>query len=115
MCGYDADCPTATLEDGWRKARKEHKCCACHEMIRKGDHYHFLAGIWDGESFARFKHCARCWAILRALWAADAEPELHLDCGETWESALEGPVPEEVARLAFLTPDEAQALVEDPA
>lgn len=95
----------------WRTARKEHRCYACRESIRPGDRYHISAIVQDG-SAESFKHCARCWAICEALWAEGAGIiDFGLNCGEEWEDNF-GELPESVAALAFLTPDEAQRLAE---
>ena len=94
--------------DGWRKARKEHVCFACRETIRAGDRYHYTSQIDKGE-FNQFKHCARCWAICGAILEAGAESvQYDLRCGVSWQEAFGENPPDEVARLAFLTPDEAQ-------
>lgn len=45
-----------------RKAAKEHKCCECRGVIRKGENYHVHSGIWEGEP-ARYKRCADCQAF----------------------------------------------------
>jgi len=106
MCQAE-DYPEALCSE-WRRARKPHSCFACGEEIRPGDRYHFTIQIYDG--FSMFKHCARCWAILDAILAAGAETvQWDLDCGERWEDNF-GPLPEHIAALAFLTPDEAQKL-----
>lgn len=34
-----------------------------------------------------------------------------LDCGVSWEEAFDGPPPEDVAALAFMGRDEAQAAI----
>lgn len=91
----------------WRRARKSHRCYACREVIRPGDRYHIAVEKDNGDVCA-YKHCARCWAMCEALWAAGATTvQWDLDCGELWEDEI-GDVPDEVGRLAFLTPDEAQ-------
>jgi hypothetical protein len=89
----------------WRRARKEHECCACAEAIRAGERYHLTRQLFEG-SWDEWKHCARCWAICEALWASGRDSiEYGLNCGELWERP-----PPEVERLAFLTREEAQAL-----
>lgn len=42
-----------------RKARKEHKCCECHNVIQKGAIYIYCSGIWEGSPDS-FKTCERC-------------------------------------------------------
>jgi hypothetical protein len=111
VCDY-GESPTAWTEC-WRRARREHRCCACGETIRPGDRYHYLSGIWSGRP-DRYKHCARCWHLLKLLEdqttaAADFGEgiSLTMDCGELWRDNFDAPEPSE---LAFLTADEAQAL-----
>jgi hypothetical protein len=112
MCDY-GESPAAWSAQ-WRRARKEHRCCACREGIRPGDRYHHFSGVWDG-SPGSYKHCARCWHLYKLLeerqdpYAAEdgAGISLTMDCGELWRDNFNAPEP---AELAFLTPDEAQAL-----
>jgi len=42
-----------------RKARKEHKCCECHEEIKAQESYQYCSGIWDGEP-SSYKTCLSC-------------------------------------------------------
>lgn len=89
--------------DGERRARKEHTCSACHEIIPKGHRYHYTVIKYDSE-LEDWKHCLRCWAICKALWATGARAiDMDLNCGETWEDP-----PPEVAALAFTTQEEMQ-------
>ncbi len=106
MCDRFADGPSAWSEK-WRVARAEHKCCACHETIRPGDRYHFVSGIWDGSPDS-FKHCARCWHLLLLLEERTEGVALRLNCGELWRDNFGAET--EPAHLAFLTPEEGQAL-----
>lgn len=97
------------------RARKEHKCCACHETIRTGDKYEYFFLVYEKEP-DWFKRCLRCKAIYdelvsRALQRGyyDEWVDFSLNCGHSWEDVQPDPVPDHVARLAFLTPDEIQA------
>lgn len=91
------------------RARKEHACYACGETIRPGDRYLRTAQKDDGV-FYDFHHCLRCSAIMDALIEAGADSvQYNLNCGTRYEDAF-GPIPDSVARLAFMTPDEAQAI-----
>lgn len=110
MCDSDYDSVT-TLTREWRRAKKTHKCYACYEEIRPGDRYHVAIELSDG--FQVFKHCARCWMMVEAIWHAGATSvQYDLNCGVAWEDEFDD-MPDDVAALAFLTPDEAQALVKD--
>ena len=54
-----------------RQARKDHKCCECHGVIRKGETYNYHSGVWDG-SPASYKVCVDCDA-LRARVVKDCD------------------------------------------
>ena len=103
MCDADAPGPEF-YSDGWIRARKEHECCACDEVVRVGDLYHYAKGKWDGD-FDTFKHCARCWRLFALLNdLRPGEVALGLDCGEIYDGAPEDPM----HIMAFMTVDEAQ-------
>jgi len=107
MCDIDAEDGQGFGMGMWRAAAKEHKCGACLETIPKGHHYHIWSSVLDGR-WASIKHCARCWAMVKALHASGFADvvELELNCGETWEDASGEPPPAEVAALAFWLPGE---------
>lgn len=93
-----------------RRARKEHKCCACKETIRRGDLYWYVFVIFEGVS-EEWKRCLRCEKMHDEIQDALGDgqvPDPNLNCGHSWEE-LHGECPPEIARLAFLTPAEAQA------
>jgi hypothetical protein len=107
MCDSDFDNPI-DMQSRWRFARKAHVCFACKETIRSGDRYHVSVQLYESE-IQHFKHCARCWMLCEAILEAGAESvQWDLHCDETWEGRF-GPIPDNVAVLAFMTPDEAQA------
>ena len=96
-----------------RRARVAHKCDACGEAIRRGDRYSYTFSVFEGEPDT-VKRCARCEMMYRALVPIQPEDtacDPELKCGHTWEDNFDGPPPDDVARLAFVTPDEAQALL----
>lgn len=47
------------------KARKDHTCCECRGVIKKGETYHRHSGIWDEPQ--TFKVCNGCEAIRTML------------------------------------------------
>ncbi|WP_052700080.1 hypothetical protein [Methylocucumis oryzae] len=60
MCYCDDDAIQPTLyREVWRKAIKEHKCCECQDVIKIGERYQYVAGVWEGQ-FSTFKTCASC-------------------------------------------------------
>lgn len=103
------------------RARKEHRCCACRETIPIGHRYAYESYIWDSAVYSN-KRCLRCqylYAYLendrRAGVVGGDYIDPELDCGHSWEDTHEGEPPPEIARLAFMTRDEAQALPAEPA
>ena len=107
MCGLDPDVPS-TFSTRWRRARKEHQCCACCETIRPNELYHYFSGVWDGQG-DDFKHCARCWQMVCDLQALGAEAvDLTLNCGEAFEASDDHPM----HGLAFVTRAEGQRFAE---
>lgn len=54
----DAELPECHVHEE-RKAAKEHRCCECRGVIKKGERYHVHSGIWEGRP-ERFKRCADC-------------------------------------------------------
>jgi hypothetical protein len=49
-----------------RKARKEHKCTECGSVIKKGEEYEYISGMWDG-TWDFFKTCQDCIDIRESL------------------------------------------------
>ena len=84
-----------------RKARREHQCCACGEIIRKGDHYHYTSGIFGARAFD-YKHCVRCMLTINRLEIVTGRSvDIHLNCGTVY-----GGLDSEMLSFAFMTPDE---------
>ncbi len=108
MCD-SADYTYDVLTSRQQRARKEHKCCACSETIRRGDVYQ-RSFACSREGADSYKHCLRCSKMLDAIRDAlpsDTAIAWELDCGELWTTAI-GDLPEDIAALAFMTADEAQ-------
>ncbi len=92
-----------------RKARKEHRCSACQEVIPKGRRYFAISMVFDG-SAESLKRCFRCQSLhlhLRdncesfdRLW-----PDERLNCGQSYEAEW-GELPADIAALAFRLPSE---------
>lgn len=96
-----------------RKARKAHVCDACKEPIARGHRYFYITWVFDGSADC-VKRCLGCQAIhlhLRKLGQGDDMwPSETLDCGEEYTDHWGKPPPEHIARLAFFSPEEKQAL-----
>jgi len=52
----------------WRGARKEHKCCECHEAINPGTRYWIFNGKYEGR-WETYRRCQMCSAVYDALCA----------------------------------------------
>jgi len=94
-------------------ARKRHRCCACEVPILVGDTYVRVYIVFDG-SVSTYKRCLRCERIFQTLVEVlehrEQWPDEDLNCGHEWVENGNGPLPDEVAQLAFLTHDEIKAL-----
>ena len=89
-----------------RRARKEHRCGACKEIIAPHDTYTVVSVVFDSKA-QTIKRCARCQKLhehLRDLNPGESWPAERLDCGETYESEWECEPPPEIAALAFALP-----------
>jgi hypothetical protein len=102
MCG-EPDEYADVYNVKWRKARKEHKCSACKEMIRAGDRYSYTSGVFDGSGFS-YKHCVRCYLTMDMLDEITGEfPDPELNCGQVYDGENE-----ELLALAFMLPSDGQ-------
>ena len=61
-CSVEIDEMAELCDESYPKARKEHICCECREVIKKGQKYQLFTGKWEGE-FSAFKTCIACAAI----------------------------------------------------
>lgn len=99
-----------------RRARREHQCSACAEPIPVGAYYCDLRLMWEG-AIKRYKRCGRCQALHTHLRDKgsfhDMWPNERLDCGQDYVDEW-GPLPEEIAELAFVEHEEIGRLL-DPA
>jgi hypothetical protein len=112
-----------------RRARKEHRCDACKETVERGHIYVRHTVIWGGQVEETVR-CLRCDAIYQHLCEIhrtnneanrrrarethfgdyDTDwPDIALNCGHEFKERWGREPPEELARLAFLTPAEMQA------
>jgi len=61
------------------KARKDHQCCECRQVIRKGQQYEAFASKYDGR-VSTVKTCFAC-ADIRTVYSCDENPPPF---GEMW-------------------------------
>lgn len=106
MCEIsDGKCPV--WKDEKRKARKDHRCVACGETIRRGDTYEKHVDIFDGyvTDIKRCLRCATMWRAAQSKLGWNRVADLYLNCGEDWEDRY-GEPPAHIAALAFWRPGE---------
>lgn len=56
---HGVDHGPALFSECIRKARKPHVCCECKRVIRPGEKYEDVKGLWD-EGFESYKTCLGC-------------------------------------------------------
>lgn len=61
-CSCDSDNYPEFYVEEYPISRKEHECCECGELIKKGQKYQKVAGKWDGD-FQTYKTCMTCVKI----------------------------------------------------
>lgn len=105
MCSDLDRCPV--WNETWRRARKDHRCGACGEIIPTGHTYMYVSAVQDHRAWSH-KSCARCWKMYEEILRYGDECLVTLDCGESWEKEMGEPPPAHVAALAFMLPGEAQ-------
>ena len=91
-----------------RKARKEHQCDACENVVRPGHYYMRIYTVFDGrtDTIIRCGACERthvhlvdkCREMDTNMW-----PSERLDCGESYKDHWACDPPAEIAVLPFLS------------
>lgn len=120
MC-CEPDYNYSTIDSRIVKARKRHECVACDDGIENNDRYVRTVCLSsrdaaDGGALESYKHCLRCWSVLRAVRTERPDDAIAwaLDCGEDWNDTI-GAVPDDLAALAFMTREQVQMLDVDVA
>lgn len=87
----------STFRETRPKARRDHKCCECGGMIRAGEVYRSVWGVWDSEQ-RTYRTCVDClglhdWAESDGGELCTTFGNLHVDVldfmHESGEAALE--------------------------
>lgn len=109
---YDCEPWDVNPEERKRRARKEHTCSCCAEMIRRGDLYIYEFAVFDGRP-DEVKRCLRCQAIYDHLLethinAEDSSVDRELRCGHTYREVHGCEPPDAIAALAFALPGDLQ-------
>ncbi len=96
--------------DTRRRARKEHRCSACGDTIRRGDHYIDHLSIHRGvlDSCNRCMRCEAIYLHLRDISDWEDQPMPALDCGHEYQEVHGREPPPEIAALAFALPGETK-------
>lgn len=68
MCMIDDSERVEMLREGWRNARKDHRCKECGRTINSGERYHLDVFVSDGEVTSH-KSCAHCMVVREWLAA----------------------------------------------
>ncbi len=57
-CSCDYDAPTV-FRSSIVRAKKEHRCDECSALIRVGEQYQYVFGVWDGYPSSQYvcEHC----------------------------------------------------------
>ena len=90
----DAVMPSVSC-DTVRKARREHTCCECHQVIKIGEKYHLLKGCWEGK-WDEYKTCIDCQVLreeIGTLYRGDELPPFGELSEWAHESGFEFPYP----------------------
>jgi len=89
----DAEMPSV-FSDTVRKARHDHKCCECCQVIHAGEKYHLFKGCWEGR-WEEFKTCMDCQDLreeVGRLYRSDEWPPFRALSEWALESGFEFPV-----------------------
>jgi hypothetical protein len=109
-------------QSGHVTARVAHTCHCCPETIRPGDIHFRASWVYEGR-YDSFRRCARCHLLYLELVKLHRKHDIRdefgdlmgvdpeLNCGHSFEKVFGREPPEELARLAFMTPAEVQALL----
>ncbi len=118
LCGF--------FEERKRKAKKEHKCSECKEVIPVGTEYLYIVGVWKDEGdygrryFGAEKMCLNCdadWKKVLAIFHDNGEDDACIIYGLLSEAVFD------LFDLGFITTDDplikkwipsAYAVVADP-
>lgn len=95
------------------KARKEHKCDACGEVVSVGHYYFRISIMFEGEA-ETVKRCLRCQTLhlhLRGIEPGEMWPNEKLDCGKDYKAEWGKEPPPEMEMLAFVTQEESQVIL----
>lgn len=119
IMSYEADGSYSRYAKTRRKARKEHLCDACDNVIKPGHYYMRIYTVFDGcsDTIIRCGSCETTHVHLTELCREsddDMWPSERLDCGESYKGHWEREPPPEIAALPFLIGDDVGALLAPP-
>lgn len=110
---YGFDETYDVYDETHRRARKDHRCDACGEVIPPKAVYTRVFILYDGKGRS-LKRCLRCQGIhehLRTLCrdAIQMWPDERLNCGQRYEDEW-GECPPEVQAMAFVLPGDKKEM-----
>lgn len=121
-CDDDDGEPIVNYRSGPTTARVAHPCDCCTALIRPGDIHYSASWLCCG-NYESFRRCARCHLLYLELVKLHRKHDIRddynepmgvdpdLNCGHSFQKVFGREPPEELTRLAFLTPDEVQAML----
>jgi hypothetical protein len=82
MCDIGGGETPKIFNEHYPKSRKEHICCECGSIIKKGERYQNCSGLWD--DFETYKTCSFC-AKIRVQAQTDKDLDESFPFGQLWE------------------------------
>ena len=97
-------------------ARKEHQCCECPTVIKKGERYVRSSGLWE-DDFLEFKQCQNCADIFNActneMRGDDNEPHFTCLCFFFHDNFFQEESIEEIAKKLKLPSEKVREFYPD--
>lgn len=71
------------FHETFRKARKDHICCECKRVIKKGEKYEYITACWECIGVENYKTCLGCARLRKDTCAAVGflKEEIIKTCG----------------------------------
>lgn len=75
----------------WQKARKEHSCCECQDVIAPGQRYQRIFAMFDGEItvYKTCEFCANEFKRIEDKWRDRCFVKGDLACMVVWDMRVE--------------------------
>lgn len=96
-CQIEQDCDggPSLFTEKILKARKQHKCCECKEVIQPGESYERVKGLWEGV-WQKYDTCMHCLSLRKVFFCGytygevlwDLEEHIRESGGEVLDSQI---------------------------